>query len=208
MALAAIPRPLWSAISPSLPPKKPSLLKHEVVVLFHELGHGIHDLVSKTSYARFHSTNVVADFGEAPSQMLENWCWTPSPLKSLSRHYSSLSAEHFKVWEEEADGQLRPPQHIPDEMIESLIGARHVNRALFELRQLHLCMFDMTVHEPESHEAIETMNLSATHNSLRKEILLIDGPESLGQGDEWGRGQANFRHLMGAYDAGYYSYLL
>lgn len=71
-------------------PKKPSLLKHdEVVTLFHELGHGIHDLVGRTTYSRFHGTSVVRDFVEAPSQMLENWCWTPSQLKSLSNHYST-----------------------------------------------------------------------------------------------------------------------
>jgi metallopeptidase MepB len=51
-------------------PKKPSLLKHdEVVTLFHELGHGIHDLVSRTIYSRFHGTNTVRDFVEAPSQV-------------------------------------------------------------------------------------------------------------------------------------------
>jgi metallopeptidase MepB len=189
-------------------PKKPSLLKHdEVVTLFHELGHGIHDLVSKTIYSRFHGTNTVVDFGEAPSQMLENWCWTPSQLKSLSRHYSSLSLQYFKSWEEQAESKSKPPEQIPDEMIESLIGAKYVNCALFNLRQLHLGIFDMTVHEPESHEAIENLNISATYNNLRKKIWQIEGPEVLGQGDEWGHGQANFGHLMGEYDAGYYSYL-
>lgn len=38
---------------------KPSLLKHgEVVSLFHEIGHGVHSLVSKTKYSRFHGVNV------------------------------------------------------------------------------------------------------------------------------------------------------
>jgi metallopeptidase MepB len=188
--------------------KKPSLLKHdEVVTLFHELGHGIHDLVSKTMFARFHGTNTVDDFGEAPSQMLENWCWTLSQLKSLSRHYSSLSAEYFKSWEEQAEGKYKPPEQIPDEMVESLIGAKRVNGALFHLRQLQLGIFDMTVHEPESHEAIEKLNISAKYNNLLTEIWQIEGPAALGQGDEWGHGQANFGHLMGFYDAGYYGYL-
>lgn len=38
---------------------KPSLLKHdEVVTFFHELGHGIHDLMGETKYAKFHGTAV------------------------------------------------------------------------------------------------------------------------------------------------------
>ena len=91
--------------------KKPSLLKHdEVTTLFHELGHGIHDLVSRTTYSRFHGTNTVRDFVEAPSQMLENWCWTPSQLKALSRHYSTLSSEYLEAWKGAAEvtqGQAR-----------------------------------------------------------------------------------------------------
>ncbi|KAJ5414662.1 Saccharolysin [Penicillium cosmopolitanum] len=200
--------------TPAPTPKKPSLLKHdEVVTLFHELGHGIHDLVSKTIYSRFHGTNTVRDFVEAPSQMLENWCWTPSQLRALSTHYATLSPDYLKGWQE-AQGRAgkdasapAPAAQIPDEVINNLIRTKHVNDALFNLRQLHFGIFDMSVHEPASHAAIEALPVSATYNRLRKEITQMDGPEALGAGDEWGHGEATFGHLIGGYDAGYYGYL-
>lgn len=197
--------------------KKPSLLKHdEVVTLFHELGHGIHDLVSRTQYSRFHGTNTVRDFVEAPSQMLENWCWTPSQLKSLSRHYSYLSDDYKQAWEEsvaknDTTSGKQPPEHIPDSLIDSIIRTKHVNDALFNLRQLHFGIFDMTVHEPSSHEEVEKMHVSELYNKLRHDISKLDGPEvQEGKAKDdwsWGSGQATFGHLMGGYDAGYYGYL-
>lgn len=190
-------------------PKKPSLLKHdEVVTLFHELGHGIHDLVSRTIYSRFHGTSTVRDFVEAPSQMLENWCWTPSQIKSLSKHWSHLSPEYTQAWKHSAkEGEKQPPASMPDDLIQSIVSTRHVNDALFNLRQLHFGIFDMTVHEGASHSAVEKLDASETYNKLRKEISKLDGPEELGQGYDWGHGQATFGHLIGGYDAGYYGYL-
>jgi metallopeptidase MepB len=67
-------------------------------------------------------------------------------------------------------------------------------------RQLHFGIFDMTVHEPESHEALKNLEISEAYNRLRKEISKIDGPEVLGKGYGWGSGQATFGHLMGGYD--------
>jgi len=190
-------------------PKKPSLLKHdEVVTLFHELGHGIHDLVSRTTYSRFHGTSTVRDFVEAPSQMLENWCWTPSQLRSLSKHYSYLSDPYKAAWEESSAGKSsQPAETMPDNLIDNIVRTRHVNDALFNLRQLHFGIFDMTVHEGESHQAIKDLHISELYNKLRKEISKLDGPEDLGQGYDWGNGQATFGHLIGGYDAGYYGYL-
>ncbi|PGH09235.1 hypothetical protein AJ80_07712 [Polytolypa hystricis UAMH7299] len=191
--------------------KKPSLLKHdEVVTLFHELGHGIHDLVARTTYSRFHGTNTVRDFVEAPSQMLENWCWTPSQLKALSKHYSTLSPAYKEAWlEAQKDNATagEPEEKIPDALIQNLIKTKHVNDALFNLRQLHFGIFDMTVHQPKTHEELKAMDFSATYNELRKQIAQLDGPEVLGKGDTWGNGQATFGHLIGGYDAGYYGYL-
>ncbi|KAJ9669644.1 metalloendopeptidase [Coniosporium apollinis] len=191
-------------------PKKPSLLKHdEVVTLFHELGHGIHDLVSRTTYSQFHGTNTVRDFVEAPSQMLENWCWTPSQLKALSHHYSYTSPEYKAAYEESATSTDKPEERIPDELISNLIKAKHVNDALFNLRQLHFGIFDMTVHEPKSHADVEALDVTETYNRLRKEISKLDGPEVFGDGKnwKWANGEATFGHLIGGYDAGYYGYL-
>ena len=177
--------------------KKPSLLKHdEVVTLFHELGHGIHDLVSKTLYSRFHGTNTVRDFVEAPSQMLENWCWTPSQIKALSHHYSSLSPEYEVAWREQATaGEEKPKEKMPDEMINNLVKTKHVNDALANLRQLHFGIFDMTVHEPTSHQEVENMKVSELFNQLRKDIVQIDGPEALGAGLDWGTSPRSYSSI-------------
>lgn len=185
-------------------PKKPSLLKHdEVTTLFHELGHGIHDLVSRTTYSRFHGTSTVRDFVEAPSQMLENWCWTPSQIKALSKHWSHLTPEYKAAWQASAkDGQQQPPEVMPTDLIQSIVDTRHVNDALFNLRQLHYGIFDMTIHEAASHDEVKKLDTTVVYNSLRHEISKLDGPEALGAGDDWGHGQATFGHLIGGYDAG------
>ncbi|KAJ9630594.1 metalloendopeptidase [Taxawa tesnikishii (nom. ined.)] len=184
-------------------PKKPSLLKHdEVVTLFHELGHGIHDLVSRTTYSRFHGTNTVRDFVEAPSQMLENWCWTPpNSARCPSTTPTSLTQS------QNSSSASQPSEKMPDSLIDNIVKTRHVNDALFNLRQLHFGIFDMTVHEGKSTDAIKELHVSELYNRLRKEISKLDGPEELGEGFDWGNGQATFGHLIGGYDAGYYGYL-
>lgn len=170
-------------------PKKPSLLKHnEVTTLFHELGHGIHDLVSKTHYSRFHGTNVVRDFVEAPSQMLENWCWTPSQLKALSHHYSTLSAEYKAAWREQVGQKADDPEErLPDELIDNLIKTKHVNDALFNLRQLHFGIFDMTIHEPKSHEEVEGFKFSEMYNKLGYDLTGLETPAQLGESYDYGK---------------------
>jgi len=185
-----------------------------VVTLFHELGHGIHDMVSKTLCARFHgSVGTVVDFGEAPSQMLENWCWIPSQLKALSRHYSTLSEDYKKAWQEkmtlQGDSTEVPDPQISDEMLGQLLKARGVNQALAHLNQLSIAIFDFTVHDPTSHNAMEEMDISKTFNHLKREIWPIETPWDIGEGDDWGHQHSEYRSLVvGDYSAGYYAYTL
>ena len=156
------------------------------VTLFHELGHGIHDLVAVTQYSRFHGTDVVRDFVEAPSQMLENWCWTKAELTSLSSHYIT-------------------GKRIPVDLLDSIIRSKHVNSALFNLRQLHFAFFDMKMHDIASPDILDTLDPQIEYNKLREEICGLDGPDDSGYG--FANGQARFWHMVGGYDAGYYGYL-
>lgn len=167
---------------------KPSLLKHdEVTTLFHELGHGIHDLVGRTKYSRFHGTNVVRDFVEAPSQMLENWCWTPGQLKSLSNHYSYLSPEYEATWRENSPKDAKQPDKtLPDDLIDKLVKSKHVNDALFNLRQLHFGIFDMTIYQPENHEQATSWDFAELYNKLGYDIQHLDTPVQLGESNDWG----------------------
>lgn len=163
-------------------PSKPSLLKHnEITTFFHELGHGIHDLVGANGHSRFNGPGATPwDFVEAPSQMLEFWTWNKNELKALSRHY--LTGEK-----------------IPDEMLDALVRSKHVNGALFALRQLHFGIFDMLIHTCKKPEELDLCQL---WNETREEIGLVVN------GSVHTRGYNSFGHLMSdSYSAGYYGYM-
>lgn len=188
----------------------PCLLRHgQVVTFFHELGHGIHDLVSKTAFARFHGPGGTSvDFGELPSQLLENWCFVPSVLKELSQHYSAVSPAYLETWREKKKGEVNPPpETIPDDLIAKISAVYRVNNSLEHLNQILMATFDLKVHQIETAQEIEALDIATLYSELRRQIYPVDMPQSEVE-EGWGNGYASFGHLMGEYDAGYYSYTL
>jgi Zn-dependent oligopeptidase len=164
---------------------KPSLLKHgEVKTLFHELGHGIHALVSRTKYARFHM-NPSQDFIEIPSLFLQYWSWSPKVLSKLSSHFET-------------------GEPMPDELLQALISTRLVFSGYTNARQIGLSAFDMHIHtapQPFSEDQLTTW-----YNEM---LTAADGVprRDPGTGEAYTPGQASFGHIMSSYAAGYYSYL-
>lgn len=109
---------------------RPSLLRHqEVITLFHEFGHILHQTLTKARRARFAGTATERDFVEAPSQMLEHWCWEPEVLGSFSRHYET-------------------GEPLPTRLLEAMVAARNLNSGITTLRQILFASLDMAYHSP------------------------------------------------------------
>ena len=168
----------------------------------------MHDLVGRSQYAAFHGHHVAPDFVEAPSQMLENFCWMPQWLKSISRHYSYLSPEYRDIWLKEKSqhhDRALPPGELGESSIDALVRSRNVNMALQTLRQIHFGLFELTVTSPESREQIEGMNMTRIFNDMRRDIYPLKGPFDGTSTSAWGH--ACMVHFINGFEVNYYAYL-
>eukprot|EP01134_Creolimax_fragrantissima_P003375 CFRG3375T1 len=141
---------------------KPSLLLHnEVETFFHEFGHVMHNLCAQASFEMFAGTHVERDFVEAPSQMLENWCWEKESLRMMSEHFETKAP-------------------IPDEMIEKLVASKKANAGLLNKRQLLLATFDQTIHQTAK------IDTAKTFADLSKRIWGVVQPEGTNMAASFG----------------------
>ena len=168
--------------------------------MFHELGHAIHKLVTRTAY----SHGCARDFVEIPSIMLENWIWVPEVLMSLGRHYSYLNEDYRDFWAKQEKSSRSeenlPEENLPEQLARDLARTKHVNGAHAMLHQVFLALFDLTIHSPESAEAARRIDTTEVWNVNKKEVI--------GLGSTGGIGQASFAHPFRSYDAAYFTYSL
>ncbi|KAF4334296.1 metallo ase [Fusarium beomiforme] len=181
----------------------PATILIQIVSLFHELGHGIHDLVARTNCVTFHGHRSPPDFAEALSVMLEKWCWMEPELKRLALHYTSFDPQLKEKWLREHPGEDLPPARIPNDMIERLAQGRKMTRSLWYLRQMVYARFDMAVHNPKSHDELLDMDFTKIFHELMEKLWIVRAPEP----EDQGYPHADLGHLVSGYDAGYYSYL-
>ncbi|KAH9968610.1 mitochondrial intermediate peptidase [Russula dissimulans] len=164
---------------PSTPSLGPAVLEwHEVLTLFHEMGHAMHSMIGRTEYQNVSGTRCATDFVELPSILMEHFLTSPRIL-SL---FGASAAERVT----DADADAVASNHHEDPC-----------RNIDTYGQILLAMLDQTYH---SRAALDpsfgsTTALAQLHDK-RGIVPYVPGTS-------W---QTQFGHLFG-YGATYYSYI-
>lgn len=159
----------------------PSLLTHDdVVTLFHEFGHGLHQMLTQVDCAPVSGICGVAwDAVELPSQFMENWCWEPESVSLISGHYET-------------------GEPLPTELLSRLIAARNFRSAMKTVGQLEFGLFDFSLHM--EFEEGQPDQVQGVLDDVRERVAVVPAPG-------FNRFQHSFGHIFGGeYAAGYYSY--
>jgi oligopeptidase A len=161
---------------------KPSLLSFsDVETLFHEFGHLLHHCLSRVSVRSLAGTNVVQDFVELPSQIMENWC--------TEREALNLFAVHYETGEP-----------LPEALLERLHKTRTFRAGSMQMRQLGFAAVDLALHI--DYDPQKDGELMAYANRILQRYAASQLPDDYGM-------LASFSHLFSdpvGYAAGYYSY--
>ncbi len=159
----------------------PALLSFdEASTLFHEFGHGLHQLLSDCTYNGLSGTSVPRDFVELPSQVMENWAGDPEVMKEYARHYKT--------------GEV-----IPDELVKKLKNSGHFNQGFATTEYLAAALLDMNYHTQKEEQKLD---VNQFEEDYLKSIGLI--PEIISRYKS-----TYFLHIFASsgYTAGYYSYI-
>lgn len=155
----------------------PTFEVEEVVTLFHEMGHGLHHLLSKVEegfYSGFN--NVEQDAVEIPSQLMENFVYEKEVLKKLTSH-------------------VQTSEPLPDELIEKIVKAKKFMGASVIVGMVRFSEMDLRLYMQKEKHPFE----------VEAEAMLKW--KTTDDYDKNRRRMAIFSHIFGGgYAAGYYSY--
>ena len=147
--------------------------------LFHEFGHALHGLSSNVTYPSLSGTNVVRDYVEFPSQLLEHWLSTPEVLNKFAVHYKTGAP-------------------IPKTLVERIEKASTFNEGFATTEFLSSALVDMKLHTSDK----DNIDPDAFEKETLKELNM---PSEIVMRHR----TPQFAHIFSSdsYSAGYYSYL-
>ena len=152
---------------------------NEVTTLFHEMGHGLHQLLTRVGVLGVAGINDVEwDAVELPSQFMENFCWEWQRVQAMTAHVDT-------------------GEPLPRVLFDKMLAAKNYQSGMFTVRQLEFALFDMELHnglDPAQENVLDLLE------RVRDEVAVNRPPA-------WNRFPHQFSHIFaGGYAAGYYSY--
>ncbi len=159
---------------------KPATFRHgEVTTLFHEMGHGLHQLLTRIGELGVAGINGVEwDAVELPSQFMENFCWEWERVQAMTAHVDSGAP-------------------LPRNLFDRMLAARNYQSGMFTVRQLEFALFDMQLHS----------DFDPAQDSVLQLLERVRDAVAVNRPPAWNRFPHQFSHIFaGGYGAGYYSY--
>jgi thimet oligopeptidase len=140
------------------------------------------------------------ELGHIFHQLLSNNQFAMFSGTAVERDFVECPSQALENWCYEKDFLKRISSHyitnesIPDEIIEKIKENKYLFNGLHYIRQLTLAKYDMKLHSSD-----EDVDVEEDYNKLQEQLSpLIHNSACLA---------ANFGHLMGGYESGYYGYL-
>ncbi|MBB4657033.1 M3 family metallopeptidase [Xanthomonas arboricola] len=158
----------------------PATFRHgEVTTLFHEMGHGLHQLLTRIGELGVAGINGVEwDAVELPSQFMENFCWEWERVQAMTAH-------------------VQTGEPLPRNLFDRMLAARNFQSGMFTVRQLEFALFDMQLHS----------SFDPTQDNVLQLIERVRDEVAVNRPPAWNRFPHQFSHIFaGGYAAGYYSY--
>lgn len=130
----------------------PSLLSHgELNTLFHEFGHIMNAMAYEGEFSI--QADTKSDFGEAMSQIFENWIWDYDILSSFAKHYKT-------------------GETLPKELFDNMVKAKNVSSGLFAQGSLRSAMYDMTLYN--KYDPNEPLDTDQLYRDIDKQMAIMD----------------------------------
>ena len=159
---------------------RPATLSHnDVTTLFHEMGHGLHQLLTQVGELGVAGINGVEwDAVELPSQFMENFCWEWERVQAMTAHVDT-------------------GEPLPRALFDRMVAAKNFQSGMATVRQLEFGLFDMQLHS----------GFDATDDSVLALLDRVRAEVAVNVPPDWNRFPHQFSHIFaGGYGAGYYSY--
>ncbi|RZQ51667.1 dipeptidyl carboxypeptidase II [Pseudoalteromonas phenolica] len=163
------------------PEGEPTLISYsEATTIFHELGHGLHGMLSQVKYPTLSGTSTSRDFVEFPSTFEEDWAMHPEVIANYAKHYKT-------------------GEPIPKELLGKVIESRSFNQGFDTFEYVAAALLDMEWHSIPASAPVQDI-VEFEKNALQKHKVDISYIPPRYK-------SAYFNHSMGGYAAGYYAYM-